>query len=93
MREVIKPTTRVELCACMLVCAWGRGDVVVCVCKSRIPSTQGFYRLGAALGGLERHTEALVAFARGLASDSKQVALLDALIEAMLKSPFKGECT
>lgn len=85
--------THVELYACMLVCTWERGDAVVCVCKSRIPSTQGFYRLGAALAGLERHTEALVAFARGLASDSKQVALLDALIETMLKSSFKGECT
>lgn len=61
------------------------------MCKSRFPSTQGFYRLGAALVGLERYMDALEAFARGLASDSKQVALLDALIETMLKSPFKGE--
>ena len=78
----------------MHACVWWcvkEGDAFVYMCKSLFPSTQGFYRLGAALVGLERYTDALEAFARGLASDSKQVALLDALIETMLKSPFKGE--
>lgn len=89
--HVLYMELNMELCmlVCVVVCA--REDVFVHVCKSWIPSTQGFYRLGAALAGLERYMEALVAFARGLASDSKQVALLDALIETMLKSPFKGK--
>ena len=64
-----------------------------CYVSMSDPSTQGFYRLGAALVGLERYTDALVAFAQGLSSDSKQVALLDAIVETMLKSSFKGKAS
>lgn len=51
--------------------------------------SKGHYRLGAALVGLERFEDALGAFAQGLAADPKQMSLLDALVEAMLKSSYR----
>ena len=38
---------------------------------------------------LARHTDALAAFANGLAHDPKSPQLLDGLIEAAMKSPLK----
>lgn len=52
---------------------------------------QSYYRLGVALQGLERHEEAMVAFAEGLAIDSKSAPLLSGLTQTMLMSPLKGE--
>ena len=40
--------------------------------------------------GLGRHDDALIAFSEGLALDPKQSSLLVGLIDAMLKSPYKG---
>lgn len=45
-----------------------------------------------ALQGLERHEEAMVAFAEGLAIDPKSAPHLDGLTQTMLVSPFKGRC-
>jgi len=47
--------------------------------------------LAKALQGLERHEEAMVAFAEGLAIDSKSGPLLSGLTQTMLMSPHKGE--
>ena len=43
---------------------------------------------------MEKFDDGLVAFSRGLATDQKQSALLDALVETMAKSPYRGKhCT
>lgn len=52
---------------------------------------QSYYRLGVALQGLERHEDAMVAFAEGLAIDSKSAPLLNGLTQTMLSSPLKGK--
>ena len=47
------------------------------------------YRQGVAFQCLARHTDALAAFANGLAQDPKSPQLLDGLVEAAMKSPLK----
>ena len=54
-------------------------------------SLQAFYRCGVSLQGLERHEEAMIAFAEGLSADPKQAPMLHGLVEAMIKSPYRGE--
>ena len=54
---------------------------------------QAYYRRGVALQGLERHEEAMIVFAEGLAADPKQAPMLHGLIETMIKSPYRGECS
>lgn len=51
---------------------------------------QSYYRLGIALQGLERHEDAMVAFAEGIAIDPKSGPLLSGLTQTMLISPLKG---
>lgn len=51
---------------------------------------QSYYRLGVALQGLERYEDAMVAFAEGLAIDSKLTPLLSGVTQTMLLSPHKG---
>ncbi len=53
-------------------------------------SLQSYYRLGVAYQGLERHEEAMVAFAEGLVTDPKQAPMLHGMTESMLKSRYKG---
>ena len=57
------------------------------------PILQAYYRRGVALQGLERHEEAMIVFAEGLAADPKQAPMLHGLIETMIKSPYRGECS
>ena len=47
------------------------------------------YRQGVAFQCLARHTDALAAFANGLAHDPKSPQLLDGLVEAAMKSPLR----
>lgn len=56
-------------------------------------SPQAFYRRGVALQGLERHEEAMIVFAEGLSADPKQAPMLHGLVETMIKSPYRGECS
>ena len=42
--------------------------------------------------GLDQNEEAMVAYADGLVADPKQGSMLHGLIEAMLKSPYRGMC-
>ena len=62
----------------------------MCICV--YVCAQGFYRLGVAFQGLDAHEDAMVAYANGLVADPKQGSMLHGLIEAMLKSPFRGGC-
>ncbi len=55
-------------------------------------SPQSYYRLGVSYQGLERHEEAMVAFAEGLVTDPKQASMLHGMTESMLKSRYKGVC-
>lgn len=40
--------------------------------------------------GLEMYENAMIAYADGLVADPKQGSMLHGLIEAMLKSPYRG---
>lgn len=40
--------------------------------------------------GLDQNEEAMIAYADGLVADPKQGSMLHGLIEAMLKSPYRG---
>ena len=51
---------------------------------------QAYYREGVSLQCLGRHAEALAAFSSGLAQDHRSAQLLAGLLEAAMKSPFKG---
>lgn len=51
---------------------------------------KAYHRLGVAYQGLGHHDDAVIAFAEGLAADPKQTSVLGGLIDAMLKSPLKG---
>ncbi|TRY69941.1 hypothetical protein TCAL_01247 [Tigriopus californicus] len=51
---------------------------------------KAYYRQGVALQCLGKHSDALAAFANGLAQDPKSLQLLAGLIEAAMKSPLKG---
>ena len=42
--------------------------------------------------GLEQHEDAMAAYADGLVADPKQGSMLHGLIEAMIRSPYSGEC-
>ena len=52
---------------------------------------QAYYREGVSLQCLGKHAEALAAFSSGLAQDHKSMQLLAGLVEAAMKSPFKGQ--
>ena len=52
---------------------------------------QGYYRLGVAYQGLDQYEDAMAAYADGLVSDPKQASMLHGLIEAMLKSSYRGK--
>ena len=54
---------------------------------------QGYYRLGVAYQGLDLCEDAMAAFAEGLVSDPKQNSMLTGLVEAMLRSPYRGRIT
>jgi len=41
--------------------------------------------------GLQQHNNALIAFAKGMTLDSKNIKFLQALIDTALKSPFQGK--
>lgn len=43
--------------------------------------------------GLDRYENAMTAYAEGLVADPKQGSMLHGLIEAMLKSPYRGKHT
>lgn len=77
---------------------------IVCACKTvlhviSVPAGhvsivlsiwQGYYRLGVAYQGLDQHEDAMAAYAEGLVSDPKQGSMLHGLIEAMIRSPYRG---
>ena len=52
--------------------------------------TQGYYRQAIALQCMGRHAEALAAYASALAHDEKSQQLLQALVDASLKSNLQG---
>ena len=47
--------------------------------------------MGVAYQGLEQHEDAMAAYAEGLVADPKQGSMLHGLIEAMIRSPYRGE--
>lgn len=53
-------------------------------------NSQGYYRQAIALQCMGRHAEALAAYASALAHDEKSQQLLQALVEASLKSNLQG---
>ena len=53
-------------------------------------SFQGYYRQAVALQRMGRYSEALAAYASALAHDEKSQQLLQALMDAALKSPLQG---
>ena len=77
-------------CICMIDVVL-RGHSPSYVSWHWLHTVQGFYRLGVAFQGLDEHEEAMVAYADGLISDSKQESMLHGLIEVMLKSPYRGK--
>ena len=51
---------------------------------------QGYYRQAIALQCMGRYAESLAAYASALAHDGSSQQLLQALVEAALKSPLQG---
>ena len=43
--------------------------------------------------GLDMCEDAMAAYAEGLVSDPKQGSMLNGLVEAMLRSPYRGRIT